>query len=121
MKTSTVTRQTMPPSMIQKILTLCLLFVSAVSIATAQTNKVTAPKKEDPQPTVIDPGAPGKAPSDAIVLFDGKNLQAWKPSTWKIVDGALEAGHESLETQEAFGVASCMSSSASRRRRLTIS
>lgn len=82
--------------MIQKILTLCLLFVSAVSIATAQTNKVTAPKKEDPQPTVIDPGAPGKAPSDAIVLFDGKDLSMFrgerKPEPgWKIDNGVMES------------------------------
>src|SRR5437667_11085642 len=36
-----------------------------------------APKKEPP---VITPGAkPGDAPSDATILFDGKDLSAWKP------------------------------------------
>jgi hypothetical protein len=29
------------------------------------------------EPTVVDPGGPDKAPSDAIVLFDGKSLDAW--------------------------------------------
>ena len=26
---------------------------------------------------------------DAIVLFDGKDLAAWQPSDWKLVDGCL--------------------------------
>ncbi len=62
-----------------------------------------------PVPKVVIPAAAdadriGAAPpSDAVVLFDGKNVQAWKPSSWKIMDGALEAGHESLETRDAFG------------------
>src|SRR5690349_10667003 len=35
-----------------------------------------APKKEPP---VITPGAkPGDPPSDATILFDGKDLSAWK-------------------------------------------
>lgn len=62
-----------------------------------------------PIPKVVVPAATdadrlGTAPpSDAIVLFDGKSLEAWKPSSWKIIDGAMEAGHESLETRETFG------------------
>ena len=30
-----------------------------------------------PTPRVVDPGGPDKAPSDAVVLFDGKDLSAW--------------------------------------------
>ncbi|MGH9674823.1 MAG: 3-keto-disaccharide hydrolase [Bryobacteraceae bacterium] len=33
---------------------------------------------QDPQPRVIDPGGPGKAPSDAVVLFGGKDVSAWR-------------------------------------------
>jgi hypothetical protein len=46
-----------------------------------------------PVPPVIS--APeGAVPSDAIVLFDGKNLDAWEPAVpeghpWKIEDGAM--------------------------------
>ena len=31
-----------------------------------------------PQPVVVTPGATGTAPSDAIVLFDGGNLDAFR-------------------------------------------
>ncbi len=31
-----------------------------------------------PEPKVVDPGAAGGPPSDAIVLFDGKDLSQWK-------------------------------------------
>jgi hypothetical protein len=55
-----------------------------------------------PQPTVVDPGtgvppeAPGKPPADAVVLFDGKDLSAWKsqkgggPAPWKVENGYFE-------------------------------
>ncbi len=53
-----------------------------------------APKKE---PTVITPGAkPGDPPSDAVVLFDGKNLSAWKSlrdggdAKWLVQDGYVQ-------------------------------
>ena len=35
---------------------------------------------EGPQPAVVDPGGPGKPPSDAIVLFNGRdNVRAADP------------------------------------------
>jgi hypothetical protein len=63
-----------------------------------------------PAPKKVAPGTPGTrdevgtAPSDAIVLFDGKDLSKWEPSEWKIVDGCLEAvGGGRLTTKEKFG------------------
>ena len=46
-----------------------------------------------PVPAVITAPA-GSVPSDAVVLFDGKNLDAWEPvrpgeSGWRIEDGAM--------------------------------
>jgi Domain of Unknown Function (DUF1080) len=38
----------------------------------------TAQKPDDVQPRVVDPGGPGKAPSDAVVLFDGKDLSEFQ-------------------------------------------
>src|SRR4051812_22161361 len=49
-----------------------------------------------PHPRVVTPAAlPGGAPSDAIVLFDGKDLSKWMshkdgqvvPGTWKVEKG----------------------------------
>jgi Domain of Unknown Function (DUF1080) len=34
-------------------------------------------QKPDAQPREVDPGGPGKAPSDAVVLFDGTNMSGW--------------------------------------------
>jgi hypothetical protein len=52
----------------------------------------------DPQPAVVDPGppteSPTKAPSDATVLFDGKDLSQWttadgKLTGWTVQDGVI--------------------------------
>jgi len=47
-------------------------------------------------PPVVTPGGlPQDAPSDAIILFNGKDLNAWhgedstKPAGWKIADGVI--------------------------------
>jgi hypothetical protein len=60
-----------------------------------------------PAPKRIDPGpvpAPGVPPSDALVLFNGKDLAQWQPTDWKVVDGCLEAvGGSSLTTRDQFG------------------
>ncbi len=64
---------------------------------------------ERPQPPVVTPGTfstqeqPGKPPSDAIVLFDGTNLDQWKNANWKLVDGAMEAAKGDQESKESFG------------------
>jgi len=71
-----------------------------------------------PHPRMVTPGAvSGAAPSDAIVLFDGKNLSQWAQhgrradrgkdvaAGWKIVDGYFEVapGAGDLFTREKFG------------------
>ena len=67
-----------------------------------------------PQPAIITPavpstqGAVGKAPSDAVVLFDGKDTARWrtgdgKASTWKVQDGAMVAGGGDTWTRDEFG------------------
>lgn len=67
-----------------------------------------------PKPPVVTPGAFVSAPppSDAIVLFDGKSLGAWrsandptKPAAWKVQDGYMEvvAGAGAVTTAQGFG------------------
>lgn len=62
-----------------------------------------------PAPKKVTPGPPstqekvGTAPSDAVVLFDGKDLPQWKPSDWKIENGELIAVSGNLTTRQAFG------------------
>ncbi|HEY0073772.1 MAG TPA: DUF1080 domain-containing protein [Abditibacteriaceae bacterium] len=70
---------------------------------------------ERPQPEVITPGtfstqeAPGKAPSDAIVLFDGTNLDKWRSgdeaAKWDLVDGAMQVKPKTgeLTSKDEFG------------------
>jgi hypothetical protein len=62
-----------------------------------------------PKPKKIEPGAfssqdrPGQPPSDAIVLFDGKDLSKWKPNQWKVENGELIATTGRFETVDDFG------------------
>jgi hypothetical protein len=70
---------------------------------------------QEAQPPRIDAGSPALAPSDAVALFDGKDLSHWhsrdgKPPRWSVVAGAIQlsANHEfgggaSLVSNEVFG------------------
>lgn len=70
-----------------------------------------------PHPPVVTPAAtPGGAPSDAIVLFDGKDLSQWTtqrnprpnsspPTEWKVENGYFEVVENAgdLATKQTFG------------------
>ena len=59
------------------------------------------------EPPLVDPGPapsqPAQPPSDAIVLFDGKELSAWEGAQdWKIQDGyAIDGGN--IASRQSFG------------------
>lgn len=68
-----------------------------------------SPKKE---PVVVTPGAaPGAPPSDALVLFDGKDLTGWKrvldgsEAKWIVKDGYMEVkpGGGDIATKQEWG------------------
>lgn len=59
---------------------------------------------------VVTPGTNGGPPADAIVLFDGTDLSAWRTEdgavpTWKVQDGYFEvtAGADDIFSKEKFG------------------
>ncbi len=65
-----------------------------------------------PHPPLVTPASqPGGAPSDAIALFDGKDLSKWtsvtsgKPATWKVENGYFEVSPRAgdIATKEKFG------------------
>ncbi|HSB74937.1 MAG TPA: DUF1080 domain-containing protein [Terriglobales bacterium] len=108
-----------------KTLTLAVLALSfAPQVALPQSWKqelqnVYRWKQHDlnrPVPRAITPGTastqeqPGKPPSDAVVLFEGKDLSRWEsknggPAKWKVEHGYLEVvkGTGDLQTRDKFG------------------
>lgn len=104
-----------------KRLILAFAAMSLVSAAQAQLNrsKQTPESTElwNPVPRVVTPGtasvnaSPATAPSDALVLFDGKDLSEWKSSSstagaagWSVGDGAMtvKPGSGDIETKQHF-------------------
>lgn len=64
----------------------------------------------DTEPKLITPGKQTAPPSDAVVLFDGKDLSHWKTETggeakWKLGDGYMEVakGTGNIFSKEEFG------------------
>jgi hypothetical protein len=56
------------------------------------------------EPKTVDPGPVGGPPSDAIVLFDGKDLSAWeRGERWIVQDGYAIAHEGSISTKQGFG------------------
>ena len=86
------------------------LFISNTSIAQQKAD----PKETEyysPVPKKVTPGLTSNpAPSDAIILFDGKNLNEWIPAnpkasaTWTIEDNALLVNKQAgdLQTKRNF-------------------
>jgi hypothetical protein len=57
-----------------------------------------------PEPPVVTPGEGGSPPSDAIVLFNGKNFDAWEGAKgWKIDDDGGFTVKGLLRTKQSFG------------------
>ena len=84
------------------------------SIAWAQKERPTLDPKLteewEPVPPVVTPGDCGAPPSDAIILFDGKDLNEWisakgGPAEWVVADGAMTVKPRtgSIKTKQKFG------------------
>jgi 3-keto-disaccharide hydrolase len=94
-----------------------LLSFIAIAAVAATVYTQQKPKPEDtevwqPVPKIITPGATcGQAPSDAIVLFDGTNLDQWvsakdhtSPAGWDVADGIVTVNKKTgnIETKRSF-------------------
>lgn len=87
------------------------LLASASVFAQAETDPGRDPAKTEvwaPVPAVVS-APPGRAPSDAIVLFDGKDVSAWEAEQggrvpWRVADGALTVvpGSKGIRTRQRF-------------------
>src|SRR5437763_353764 len=91
------------------VLTVCVVHGSPVCRAQPDPNWLEHDRTR-PLPAVITPGTAGKPPSDATVLFDGKDLSQWAsmdgtPTKWIGKDGYMECvqGSGYVRTLQNFG------------------
>ena len=95
------------------------LALAGAAFAAAQAPKPSTPPTDDskateqwePVPAIVTPGSTDSAPpSDAIVLFDGRNLDQWvstndhSPAHWKVADGIITVDKSAgnIETKQSF-------------------
>jgi hypothetical protein len=96
---------------------ICCLLTLIIALSV----KLNAQSREDqgakltevwqPEPRVVTPGKTSlDAPSDAVVLFDGKDLSQWQKENggevkWKLNNGSMQVvkGAGNVQTKRAFG------------------
>jgi len=101
-----------------KLLTLCALTALTAAGSAAQVDpKWEIHDRNRPNPPVVTAGtsstqdSPGRPPSDAVVLFDGKDLSHWvskkdgSSAKWTVADGYMEVAPKTgdIQTKEGFG------------------
>jgi hypothetical protein len=91
-----------------KSVTFLFLLISLSMQAQRKENEVT--DVWEPVPAIVTPGTGTSAPSDAIVLFDGTNLNNWvnrdgNAAEWTLADGAVtvKPGSGDIRTKQGFG------------------
>ncbi len=96
------------PSYLPKLTKLCLAACAVcitISLAPNATAAEYLPGIEWEQPRQVTPGKNNQdPPSDAVILFDGVDTNAWNNAeTWSVTDGFLIVGKGMISTKEAFG------------------
>ena len=96
----------------------CYFLVAAVVLTASQSLTVNAQEKPKPAdtefytpiPPIVTPGMMNSAPSDAIILFEGKNLNEWLsvkdngPAKWIVNNGVftVDKSTGNIETKRKF-------------------
>ncbi|HEY0746691.1 MAG TPA: DUF1080 domain-containing protein [Steroidobacteraceae bacterium] len=98
------------PARVALVLTLGLSgFLPALAQSPQGDPKAT--EQWEPVPSVVSPGAvAGAPPSDAVILFDGRNLDQWvstkdhSPAHWKVDHGVMTVDKAlgNIETKQLF-------------------
>ena len=94
--------------MVKQLAVVSVLVALPAAMAAQDTTGFPPPKV---RPPIIAPGkTSADPPSDAIVLFDGKNLSHWRsgdgsPAKWQVRDGYMEVapGTGDITTSDRFG------------------
>lgn len=90
----------------------CLLAAVGCAVPQEEKQNWAVHDESRPRPQVVMPGSTDNdPPSDAIVLFDGTGLSAWKSGNdgsdakWKVQDGYIEVVPKTgdIESRQAFG------------------
>ena len=94
------------------MLALVLMIASGVAVSSKAMQELKPFEAPKTEPPIITPGrTPSDAPSDAIVLFDGKDLSAWRSAAgsgdakWTVRDGYMEVAPRTgdIATKQEFG------------------
>lgn len=93
-----------------KLFLFILYSLTFLHLSIAQKNPADTEVWE-PEPRAVDPGNDATPPSDAIILFDGKNLDEWQSAKsegeakWLIENGAMTVvpGTGDIKTKRSFG------------------
>lgn len=93
--------------------TLCAVaLICAATTAAAQAPKPADTEAYQPVPPIVTPGPrDGDPPSDAIVLFNGRDLSQWvstrdrSAAAWTVADGVITVNKAAgnIETRQTFG------------------
>lgn len=88
---------------------LCVCMAGLCSLNLMGQNDPVTTELWEPVPPVVTPGEGTAAPSDAIILFSGKDLNEWvdskgAPAAWEVKDGAMTVtpGKGTISTKRSF-------------------
>ncbi len=95
----------------KKISLLTMVMISLFSKNILAQGDPKATEVWSPEPKIVGTGAANTPPDDAIILFDGKNLNEWcsvnditQPAKWTVAKGAftVKKGTGNIQTKKSF-------------------